>query len=302
MLISYNMKKLMLTISVLIIILSFISIDKEEKINKTYVNDNQVVIVNYNDKILNMTLRDYLIGVVSCEMPALFQEEALKAGAVAARTFYMNKYISDINYVPTNNDQCFKDEKKLRSIWNDKYEIYYKKIEKAVADTKNLIISYDDRVIESFYFSMSNGYTENVESVFKINRPYLVSVESTWENTLKNQEVSTIFSLSDFKNILNINNDRINPIIKKNNNDRVEKICVDSICYTGIEFRKLFNLRSTDFDIEILENSVLIKTRGYGHGVGMSQYGANEMAKLNYTFDNIIKYYYTGVEIKNYYV
>ena len=172
------------------------------------------------------------------------------------------------------------------------------KIKKVVRETKNEVIVYNDEVIEAFYFSMSNGYTEDASNVFNISKPYLVSVSSSYDKDINNNFKEYSVDLSRFKSVLGLEEESIviNNIIR-NQSNRILKICVNLKCYTGVEFRKLFGLRSTDFDVNIENDTVSFVTRGYGHGVGMSQYGANEMAKLGYNYKEILKYYYKGTEI-----
>ena len=145
---------------------------------------------------------------------------------------------------------------------------------------------------------MSNGYTEDSIAVFKEGN--LESVESKWDNaTLNNFEVTTEFTTNELKDKLSITEENLNlKILTRSETNRVTKIQVNDKTYTGIEFRKLLTLRSTDFTLEKTNNGYNITTRGYGHGVGMSQYGANGMAKEGYTYDEILKYYYKDTEIK----
>ena len=150
---------------------------------------------------------------------------------------------------------------------------------------------------------MSNGYTENAMNVFKENEPYLKSVTSLWEKNLNNYEKTLSVSVDEFKKKLNITDKNINVYIKSRfDSGRVNEFVVNSKIFEGTLVRKLFNLRSADFDFSIENDLVTFTTRGYGHGVGMSQYGANEMAKSGYKYDEILKYYYTGTKILKSYV
>ena len=187
----------------------------------------------------------------------------------------------------------------MKNKWNDDYDKFYNTIKDAVIDTSGEFISYDGNVIESFYFSMSNGYTEDIQNVFSESKPYLVSVESSWDLNLANFEKSVTFSINDFLTKLGLDNigDVKYNILSKSNSGRIKEILINDIIFEGTDFRKKLGLRSTDFDVNFQEGNVVITTRGYGHGVGLSQYGANEMAKLGYNYKEILKYYYTGVEI-----
>ena len=185
----------------------------------------------------------------------------------------------------------------MKEKWKDDYEKYYNKIKEAVLSTKNLIMYYNNEPIKAYYFSTSNGYTASSISVFNENREYLTSVESPFD---KDNSHTITISKQDFCNKLNMlcNQISISNIIKDNSN-RISSITINNKTYTGIEIRKLLSLRSTDFTINIKENNIEIITKGYGHGVGMSQYGANNMAKLGFTYEEILKYYYQDIKIES---
>ena len=294
------MKKYIILNIVLIIIyiITNNSLRKEETIKQTELENEKIVAVSHNENTVEMNLDDYIIGVLSCEMPALFKEEALKAGAVAIRTFYMYKKLSNIEYIATNNDQCFNNKEEMKNKWGNSFDEYYNKIKKAVEATKDEYITYNDEIIESFYFSMSNGRTENVEEVFSTKLPYLISVESPWDKNIATYEKTIELSKEEFLNAFSLNNseDIKVEILSHTAGGRINTIKINEEEYRGTEVRKLLNLRSADFDITI-GDKITITTRGYGHGVGMSQYGANEMAKEGYNYKEILKHYYTNTEI-----
>ncbi len=245
---------------------------------------------------------DYLIGVVSCEMPASFNIEALKAMAVAARTFALNKIYNNSNYnfSKTISDQCFSDEESLKNKWQDDYDFYFNKVKSAVEYTKNEYISYEDKPIKAYYFSTSNGYTENASSVFGSNESYLKSVNSSWDKESKPYYFVKEINISEFINTLNLNTNNITiSNIIRNSTNHVDNITINDKTYTGITIRKLFNLKSTDFVMDIKDNKVIFTTYGYGHGVGMSQYGANYLANNGYDYKYILNYYYKNTLIKN---
>lgn len=257
-----------------------------------------LVSVSYNDDNFTLNLEDYIIGVLSCEMPALFNKEALKAGAVAIRTFYMYKNLSIEEYIASNTDQCYNSIEDMKNKWGDSFGEYYDRISSAVEETKDEYITYNGEIIESFYFSMSNGYTENVEEVFSTPIPYLVSVESSWDKNINTFEKTINMTKSEFLSDLSLEpTEEINiEILSYTKGNRIDKIKINEKEFRGTEIRKLLKLRSADFKINI-EDNVEITTRGYGHGVGMSQYGANEMAKMGYNYKDILKHYYTDTEI-----
>lgn len=254
------------------------------------------------NEIVEMNLEEYLIGVVAAEMPASFHEEALKAQAIAARSYALYKINNsnkeyDLVTDVTNQSYITKEEMKLK--WNDGFDKYFDKISKAVNDTKNEVLYYDNKVIEAFYFSMSNGYTEEASLVFKETEPYLTSVKSSWDNeSLNGFFKEVIFDKTDFCKKINIDcEDVVINNVERTSSNRVNKITINNMEFIGTDIRKKLNLRSTDFNITVASDKVVVATYGYGHGVGMSQYGANGMAKEGYNYKEILSHYYTGIEI-----
>lgn len=290
------MNKWLLSIITILIPITIISFYKKET-NFIMEQKQLEVKVIYNNEIINIPLEEYVIGVVAGEMPASFEEEALKAQAVAARTFYINKLEENNDYKinSTIKDQVYITQKEMQEKWREDYNYYYNKIKNAVYETKNQVIKYNGYPIKSFYYAKSNGYTESCLNVFNQDIEYLKIKETKWD---KNNEDKKIISLSEFKEKLNIVDKEIviNNITKDESN-RVSNITINNKIYSGIEIRKLLNLKSTDFDIKI-DEVVEIKTNGYGHGVGMSQYGANELAKNKYNYKEIISFYYEGTYIE----
>ena len=244
---------------------------------------------------IEVDIEEYIIGVVAGEMPALFEEEALKAQAVASRTYLIKHLLTNDSISNTTDDQVYLTKEEMQSKWQDDYEKYYTKIKQAVQSTKGLIMYYDNQPIKSYYFSTSNGYTESSLNVFNEQRDYLTIVESPFD---EDNSYTTTLSKQEFCTKLNISCNEISiSNIELDNSNRVSKITINNQEYSGIELRKLLSLRSTDFTINIKDTTIEITTKGYGHGVGMSQYGANNMAKLGYTYEEILKYYYQDIEI-----
>lgn len=314
-------KNLLLYIIVLILIPIFVvsiiyksldnnELEKENNTNTTAttnsttnkeISSSITIKINKNNEIKELNLEEYIIGVVAGEMPASFEIEALKAQAVTSRTYAMYKINSskdNYDVETTIDDQVYITTDEMKEKWGNDYELYYNKIKDAVSSTQNLIMKKDNKVFKSYYFAMSNGTTADSSTVF--GETTLSSVESPWDNeTLNKFLVTTDFTIEDIKTKLNINEDITNiEILNRDKTNRVEKVKVNKKTYTGIEFRQLLSLRSTDFTISKTDNTYSITTKGYGHGVGMSQYGANGMAKENYTYDEILKYYYQDIEIK----
>ena len=159
----------------------------------------QEVSVSYDGVKLSMTINDYVTQVLACEMPASFNLEALKAGAVAIRTFYLYKSESVNNYVATSGDQCFVDENGMHEKWGNEYSKYYSIIKSAVDETSNEYLSYDGEVIESFYFSLSNGYTENLENVFSEKQTEFVLKRKYINDKIRKKDTKEEFTYEIFK-------------------------------------------------------------------------------------------------------
>ena len=285
------MKKLLL----LILFLIPIFISSFNKATFLFSNNEKTIIVHLTDLDLYLDLNDYVTGVVASEMPALFNEEALKAQAVAARSFATSKIENNFLELTSGiSDQVYSPNFKLKEKWNDDYNKYYNKIYKCVKSTHNEVIKRDNKILRTYYFSISNGYTENSQTVF--NDTTFTSVKSLENENTPNYKFQKTFSSSDLNKLLNVSNIDIQNI-ERNATNHVKSITINNKTYTGIEFRKLLNLRSTDFTIEKQDNNYIITTIGYGHGVGMSQYGANQMAKEGSSYKEILNHYYENTEI-----
>lgn len=259
----------------------------------------QTVSVKLNSgQVIKLSVTDYVIGVVGAEMPASFESEALKAQALAARTYAYKNIAKTLS--ATVSDQVYKTNTELKNMWGGSYSTYYNRIKNAVLATKNQYITYNGEYINALYFSTSNGKTEDPVYVWGNSVPYLKSVDSHFDTSVKSYSGTKSTSLSTLNSVLgtNVKSNADIKIISKTTGDRVNKISFSGKTFTGVRIRSLFGLRSADFDINISGNNVTFTTRGYGHGVGMSQYGANQMAKAGYNYQQIIKHYYTGVAIQ----
>ena len=304
-----NLKKVLL-FCLLIILIPVIIVNtfiKTDEIKFEYKENMSVRVKRSNDEIQKIPLEEYIVGVLAGEMPITFKEEALKAQAVAARTYVLKKMSYNIkneyDVVDTVMDQVYLDNDKLKESWKDKYLDNINYLRKIVLETNSEYMTYNDDIIEAFYFSTSSGYTENSEDVFINSVPYLRSVESSWDNISPVYEETKYFTLYDFFSKLNIKySTELNiEYIDKTNTGRIKKLRINNVLKTGKEITTALSLRSTHFTIEKINNIVKIDTKGYGHGVGMSQYGAEAMARQGYTYQDILKYYYQGIEIKNMY-
>lgn len=290
----------------IVVVLSVIAISGSKK-ETTYFNNAKKEEVKEEIKlalkdtltgeIKNIELEDYIVGVVAGEMPASFNEEALKAQAIASRTYAMYKMKNSngtYDLVTDKTNQVYITEDKMKSLWQENFDYYFEKIKKAVYDTKDLIMTYNGDVILSLYFARSNGKTEDAIAVFGSNQEYLKSVESPEENLTSEVTISK----DKFCNKLNISCDAINiSNVLKSSSGRINSLNINGKTFKGTEIRTLFDLKSTDFDISI-GSEIKFVTKGYGHGVGMSQYGANKLAQNGKNYEEILKHYYQNINIE----
>ena len=267
-------------------------------------------------QIEEMNIDEYLYGVVSAEMPANFHEEAIKAQGLVARTYTIYKIINGSKH--EGADICDKasccqawiSKEDRFAKWNeDERESNWEKIVSAVEETKGQIITYEGTPINAFFHSNSGGTTETPSNVWGgSNYPYLQTVETFGEDlytqyssnvTLTKEEV--IQNIKEYYPDceMNFENENEIQILENTESGRVKKIKFGNKEVSGVEARTIFGLKSAKFTINIENDNVIFDVLGYGHGVGMSQTGADSMAKLGNDYQTIIKHYYTGVEIQN---
>ena len=263
-------------------------------------NKSSGIIINLyrkNGSVVSMELDEYLVGVVGAEMPASFNIEALKAQAIVARTYTLKTINSGKKLSDDNSTQNYKSNEELKNTWGSSYNTYYNKVRSAVIDTNGIVIKYNSGLIDALYHSTSNGYTEDASNVWKNSVPYLKSVSSEYDTTNKNFIYNKFISYQDLSNKLGIPISYSSniEISEKTNSGRVKYLNIDGNIFNGVNVRTILGLRSTDFVFEKQETGINIITKGYGHGVGMSQYGANGMANNGYSYKDIILHYYKGV-------
>ena len=254
---------------------------------------------NNNGVTTNIDLEEYVIGVVAAEMPAAFSSEALKAQAVVARTYAMNKSSKGITLINSTAHQVYNTTAQMKAKWGSSYSTYYNKIKAAVNATKGQVLKYNGQYIDALYYAISNGSSELPIYVWNKNYPYLQAVSSNWDKDISAGSYTVKIEYSKMSSKLknNIDENTAIQILSKTAGNRVDKIKIGEKTYTGVEVRTALGLRSTDFVIEQNKDYVVVKTKGFGHGVGMSQYGANGAAKAGYTYKQILKHYYPGVSL-----
>ncbi|QRG67357.1 stage II sporulation protein D [Brevibacillus choshinensis] len=262
-----------------------------------------------------MPLETYIVGVVAAEMPAEFELEALKAQAMAARTYIVRRLSeSKLDDVPqgaqvldTVQHQVYMDDSQRRERWKDQYEWKNQRILQAVRATAGIVLTYDGKPIDATFFSTSNGFTENSGEYWEKPIPYLKSVPSPWDIQSPRYEETVTMTTAQLEKSLGVRlaqeastNGSWFQIESKTTGNRVGKISIGGKEFTGREFREKLNLNSSSFTMELRGNQVFITTKGYGHGVGMSQWGANGMAKSGKNAEQIVKYFYQGISLQNF--
>jgi stage II sporulation protein D len=298
---------LTLLIIIIPVFIVFITI-KETKEQKKADGEKSKIFVRLKreetGQIEKIELEEYVIGVLAGEMPISFHLEALKAQAVAARSYVLNHIeanrSSEFDVIDTTTNQVYQDDIELRQKWQNKYEENINKLKEAVSNTRYQYLEYNGTIADALFFSTSNGFTENSEEIFSAEVPYLRSVESVWDKNTSpvfNDEKS--FSIDEFYNLLGIQkSEELNiNVISKSSTGRILKLSINGVQMKGSDVVTKLKIRSNDFEIKKEENIIKIITTGYGHGVGMSQYGALGMANEGYTYQEILKHYYKGVNI-----
>ena len=281
-------------------------VNKEPKIIENTNSDNttnssmsEITIYRSNGSIINLNMTDYLIGVVSSEMPASFNLEALKAQSVLARTYALKAKQTGKKLTDTVSTQSYIDIDQMKNKWGNSFNTYYNKIKNAVENTNGEYLSYNGNYIEALYHSTNNGKTESSLDVFGNYYPYLISVSSEYDKNASSYLRTINMPLDTISNKLglNLNNDSVISILSYTDGGNIKEININGNNFSGKNVRELLGLRSADFDISISDNNANITTRGYGHGVGMSQYGANGMANAGYSYKDILSHYYPGTTL-----
>ena len=301
------MKKLLI-VTLLVIIIPFLFVKifvKTDNIKFKYITNNIIRVKDEKTGVINeIPFEEYIKGVVAGEMPATFEFEALKAQAVASRSYamYQMSATKDKEYdvVNTTSNQVYLTDEQLKENWKEKYPENINKIKKAIAETSGEYLTYNGEVVNAMFFSTSVGATENSEEVFVSALPYLRSVDSVWDEASPKYTDTYTFTLEDFYKKLNLTfkqNLKVE-IISKTSTGRTKTLKINGEEMQGRDFASKLNLRSNYFEIIQNANTITITTKGFGHGVGMSQYGANGMAKEGYKYDQILKHYYQNTEIK----
>lgn len=300
------------------------NLNVDENVNKidtspyNYSDYGNINLLNSNTgEISQMNLDEYLLGVVSAEMPASYDIEALKAQAVVARTYtiytiaHNNSKHGDMTIC--SSPQCCQawiSKQDRLDRWDEsERDLNWSKIEEAVYSTKGQVIEYNGEVINAFFHSNSGGKTEIPVNVWGGNQyPYLQTVETAGEEGYSQYSSEVVISKKELEDKLkekykdfsiDWNDSECIKITEYTDGNRARNVKIGNKNLSGVEVRSIFGLKSANFNIQINTNEIIFSVIGYGHGVGMSQTGADSLAKSGSNYIDIIKHFYTGVEIIN---
>lgn len=289
---------------------------QEEQVSYDYKQYNTIKLLHSDSsQIEELPLDEYLYGVVSAEMPASFETEALKAQAVVARTYTIYKIQNNSGKhegadICDNSTCCqawISKEDRLSKWEESSRQNNWNKIVNAVDSTKGKIITYEGKPINAFFHSNSGGKTETTINVWGGDGyPYLQSVATSGEDAYTQYQSEVTLTKQTFIDKIKEQHEDFEidfsssdciQILEYTDGNRIKKIKIGNIELSGVEVRTILGLKSANFEIKVNEDNVIISVKGYGHGVGMSQTGADSMGKQGSNFEEIIKHFYTGVEI-----
>ncbi|MGQ9532930.1 MAG: stage II sporulation protein D [Desulfotomaculales bacterium] len=274
------------------------------------------VYCHQTQEVRAMPLEEYLVGVVAAEMPAEFPVEALKAQAVVARTYILKRLMGGgvVNRVHPEADICddprhgqaWLSREELRARWGRTgYYRYYYKVKEAVDATRGVIVTYNGQPIDPVYHGSCGGATENARDVWKVDVPYLRSVKCPYDSHPRDGEPVT-FTLTELDHRLGTDLGALPAVagrqerfavVARTETGRPRSMRLGSRVVPATELRERLELRSTNFRVQMEGNRVTFTCTGYGHGVGMCQYGARGLAEHGHDYRTILKHYYTGVEV-----
>ena len=257
------------------------------------------------NKIFELPLEEYVWRVAAMEVPISFNDEAIKAQIVAARTYALrNIYENNHNNVAdvcTDYNHCMaflltgEEENKLGL----DFTLHCKRLKNLASQTKNQILTYENKPILAAFHATSSGLTEKSSDVWQTQLPYLINVDSSLDRNVTGYETTVCFEEDELKNIFKIESMPVLEIKTHTSAGSVKTVSVNGKSYSGTEIRKLLNLRSNNFWVEKDNDVYIFHVKGYGHGVGMSQTGANEYAKSGLTYKEILLKYYPGTTLEN---
>lgn len=317
------MKKIMLfslCLSIFMLAVPLLALKNDITLDENKTNEASVSAVSYlkaedfkvfdnnTNKIITMSCEDYLFSVVAAEMPALYEEEALKAQAVAAYSFALRRKSDnrakdyDITCDP-KVDQSFISEEAVKKRWGENADVYTKKIKNAVNSVLGYAATYNGEVALTLYHAISAGKTESAKDIFGGELKYLVSKDSVFDKLSPDYLSSCKKSLPELKKLFSVNDYKGSAkdfikITEKTKNGTVKKLKIANKDIDADTLRGKLSLRSCNFTMSVENDNIIFSVKGYGHGVGMSQYGANYLAKQGLSYKEILKYYYKDIKIE----
>ncbi len=282
---------------------------KAPDISKTDLSTVDLLITDTNE-IKTLSMKEYVTGAVCAEISPSFEEEAIKAQAIACHTYavYMKEY-GDFKKADVSDDytkhQGYISKEELKEKWGEKFDAYYSKIENSVSSVENKIMTYDSKTIQPAFFALCSGKTENSKDIWGGDLPYLKSVTSIGDSLSPELNSAQTFSEDEFKECAekldgcSISGEAENWVsdIKKTASGAVRKIKICNKDFSGTQVQNAFSLKSNNFTVTYKDQKFTFNVSGNGHGVGMSQYGADYMARQGSSYDEILKHYYTGIKI-----
>ncbi|MCR2806772.1 stage II sporulation protein D [Paenibacillus soyae] len=288
--------------------------DKREELKppaKTALDGVKVrVYLTDRKKIETVPLETYVMGVLAAEMPIDFHLEALKAQAVAARTYIVRRLSAggsagEADVLDTVQHQVYLSKDELAKRWKgEAKKDNLAKLKQAVEGTRGMIMTYEGEPIEAAFFSTSNGYTENSEDYWEQPLPYLRSVASPWDQEISPRyEAEVSFTLAKFYRAMGLSGKQAGSkpsmkVTKWTDGKRIAEVKINGKTFSGREVRESLGLASSHFSWKIGKDGIVFTTYGLGHGVGMSQWGANGMAREGKPAREILEHYYSGAKLE----
>ncbi|MEG2425461.1 MAG: stage II sporulation protein D [Oscillospiraceae bacterium] len=275
----------------------------------------KILIAGTND-VVELSELEYICGAVACEMPVTYHVEALKAQAVACYTYAVNARNNQLKsadpalkgaYLSSDCSihQGYKTKEQLKNQWGDKYETYYSKIESAVKSVLGEVITYNGELITAAYHAISSGKTESASVVWGGEVPYLVSANSAGDRLSPDYSSTLVLNTDQFSQIasglegVSLSPDASTWVSSPVVSDAgvVKSITIGGKSFDGNTVRKAFSLRSSCFTVEFKNNTFIFNVIGYGHCVGLSQYGSDYMSRQGSNYKEILTHYYSGVKV-----
>ncbi len=261
--------------------------------------------LHQSGQVIELGIEEYVAGVVAAEMPASFELEALKAQALCARTYACRKILDEKPYPlnanlsdDINSCQAYVSWEQFQELHPARYEELKEKIQSAVSATRGELISYKGLPIDALYHSTCGGNTESARAAWGSYIPYLQSVKCNYCSESDYFESTQVISLGTLQEKLASDSSPEIEIMQKSESGRARKIRINDRLISAGSFRQLFNLPSTNWSLNRESQELIINSRGYGHGVGLCQYGTNGMAQQGQDYRQILSYYYKNIRIE----